>query len=93
MIDVSRGGVVDAVALEKALTSGQLGGAALDVYDPEPMPKDAPFWDMENVIITPHSCAVYEGWERAALDIFADNLARHLAGEERFNIVDPIRGY
>lgn len=93
LVDVSRGGVVDAAALEHALRSGQLGGAALDVYDPEPMPEDAPFWDMENVIITPHSCAVYEGWEPAALDIFADNLARHLAGEERFNIVDPVRGY
>ncbi len=93
LVDVSRGGVVDAVALESALKNGQVGGAALDVYDPEPMPEDAPFWDMDNVIITPHSCAVFEGWEAAALDIFADNLGRHLAGQERFNIVDPVRGY
>ena len=93
LIDVSRGGVVEAVALVEALKSGRLGGAVIDVHDPEPMPADAELWDMDNVIITPHSSSVYEGWELDALDIFADNLKRLRADEPLVNVVDPIRGY
>jgi phosphoglycerate dehydrogenase-like enzyme len=48
---------------------------------------------MPNVMITPHSCATFEGWEMRALEHFAENLKRHLAGEPLFNIVDPVRGY
>jgi phosphoglycerate dehydrogenase-like enzyme len=93
LIDVSRGGIVVAAALVEALKSGQVGGAVIDVYDPEPMPADAELWDMDNVIVTPHSSAVYEGWEFDALDIFADNVARVHAGEPLVNVVDPVRGY
>ena len=93
LIDVSRGGIVDAAALEHALRSGQVGGAVLDVYDPEPMPADAPLWDMDNVIITPHSSSVFDGWELDAVDIFADNLERHRSGQPLVNVVDPARGY
>jgi phosphoglycerate dehydrogenase-like enzyme len=93
LIDVSRGGIVVPEALVAALKSGQIGGAVIDVYDPEPMPRDAELWDMENVIVTPHSSAVYDGWELDALDIFADNLERRLAGQPLANVVDPVRGY
>jgi len=93
LIDVSRGGVVEPAALVEALQSGRIAGAVIDVHDPEPMPADSALWDMENVIVTPHSSAVYDGWERDALDIFADNLARRLAGEPLSNVVDPLRGY
>jgi phosphoglycerate dehydrogenase-like enzyme len=93
LIDVSRGGIVVAAALVEALKSGRIGGAVIDVYDPEPMPGDAELWDMENVIVTPHSSAVYEGWDLDALDIFADNVARSRAGEPLVNVVDPVRGY
>jgi len=93
LIDVARGGIVVVEALRQALASGRLAGAALDVFDPEPMPADSPFWDMENVMVTPHSSGVFPGWDLAALEIFADNLKRRLAGQPLFNVVDPARGY
>jgi phosphoglycerate dehydrogenase-like enzyme len=93
LIDVSRGGVTVADDLVAALESGRLAGASLDVFDPEPMPAGHPLWDMNNVMITPHSCATFEGWELRAVEMFADNLQRRLAGEALFNVVDPVRGY
>ncbi len=93
LIDVSRGGVTVADDLVAALESGRLAGAALDVFDPEPMPANHPLWQMENVIVTPHSCAVFAGWEEAALDLFAENARRRLAGQPLRNVVDPARGY
>lgn len=93
LVDVSRGGVVKGDALVASLQSGHLAGAALDVFETEPRPPDSPFWTLENVIITPHCSAVYEGWERRSIEIFGDNLARRLRGEPLENIVDPTRGY
>jgi phosphoglycerate dehydrogenase-like enzyme len=93
LVDVSRGGVAESAALIAALRSGKLGGAALDVFETEPLPADSPFWDLENVIVTPHSCAVYPGWERSSVEMFCDNLARWMAGEPLHNLVDPARGY
>lgn len=93
LVDVSRGGVVDEAALLDALRSGQLAGAALDVFTTEPLPADHPFWSMGNVIVTPHCSSVFEGWERTSAALFADNLACYRRGEARFNVVDPVRGY
>ncbi|MBC6440355.1 MAG: D-2-hydroxyacid dehydrogenase [Rhodospirillales bacterium] len=93
LVDVSRGGVTLAVDLMAALDSGHVAGASLDVFDPEPMPEDHPLWDYENVMITPHSCATFEGWELRSIELFADNLKRYMAGEPVFNVVDPVRGY
>ena len=56
--NISRGKILDQKALVKALNAGKLRGAALDVADPEPLPKDDPLWDAENVIITPHISAL-----------------------------------
>jgi phosphoglycerate dehydrogenase-like enzyme len=93
LIDVARGGIVEVAALKAALDSGHLAGAALDVFDPEPMPESSPFWDMENVMVTPHSSGVFPGWDLKALEIFAENAKRRLAGQPLENIVDPTRGY
>jgi len=93
LIDVSRGGVVDSRALVVALASGRLGGAVLDVFDPEPIPPEHPVWALENVIITPHSSSVYEGWERRLAEMFCANLERYLDGAALENVVDPARGY
>ncbi|MEL7098422.1 MAG: D-2-hydroxyacid dehydrogenase [Pseudomonadota bacterium] len=93
LVDVSRGGVVDQAALADALASGRLGGAALDVFEVEPLPEDSPFWAMENVIVTPHSSSVYDGWALKSVDMFCDNLTRYLEGAPLQNIVDPVRGY
>ncbi len=93
LIDVSRGGVVDQTALAAALTNGQLRGAALDVFETEPLPADSPFWDLENVILTPHCSSIYEGWELKSVAMFSENLSRYRRGDPLFNIVDPGRGY
>jgi phosphoglycerate dehydrogenase-like enzyme len=93
LVDVSRGGVVDGAALAEALAGGRLGGAMLDVFEPEPLAPDSPFWDLETVIVTPHSSSVYRGWERASAALLCDNLARWQAGEPLVNVVDPARGY
>ena len=93
LIDVARGGIVVADELIAALQSGHLAGAALDVFEPEPMPADCPLWDMENVMVTPHSSGVFPGWDMKALELFAENLKGHLAGQPLFNVVDPARGY
>jgi phosphoglycerate dehydrogenase-like enzyme len=93
LVDVSRGGVVQQAALIEALESGRLKGAALDVFETEPLPTDNPLWGMSNVIITPHCSSVYEGWEQRSIEMFCDNLDRWKRGETLANIVDPARGY
>lgn len=93
LVDVSRGGVVDGDALIAGLRSGHVAGAALDVFETEPLPSDSPFWTLENVLISPHCSAVYDGWEQRSVEMFGDNLARRLRGEPLENIIDPRRGY
>ncbi len=91
-INVGRGGTVDTDALTAALASGQIGGAGLDVTDPEPLPPQHPLWKMSNVIITPHVAA--RGGERARhIVLLKENLRRYAAGEPLLNVVDPARGY
>lgn len=93
LIDVSRGGVVDGQALVAALQQGRIAGAALDVFETEPLPPDHPFWAMPNVIMTPHCSSVYDGWDRKAVAMFAENLTRYRRSELLRNIVNPERGY
>ena len=93
LIDVSRGGIVVEAALIAALRGGRLKGAALDVFEHEPLPAENPLWGFENVIVTPHCSSVYEGWERRSMAMFCDNLARWRRGEALRNVVDPARGY
>jgi len=91
--DVSRGGVTDQDALLEALQKGQLRGAALDVFEVEPLPGDSPFWALENVLISPHCSSVHDGWEADSFDLFLKNLGRFIAGKPLLNVVDPERGY
>ena len=93
LVDVSRGGVVDGEALLGALRSGHLAGAALDVFETEPLPPESPFWGLDNVIVTPHSSSEYPGWERRSAEMFGDNLERFRRGAALENVVDPARGY
>lgn len=93
LADVSRGGVVDQKALAEALRGGRLAGAALDVFETEPLPADNPLWGMENVLISPHCSSVYDGWEEASFRIFLANLDRWIGGRDLVNVVDPHRGY
>ena len=93
LVNIARGAVVDESALVRALGDGTIAGAALDVFDPEPLSPESPLWDMENVIVSPHISGGTEIYNQRAVDIFADNLRRYLRGEPLRNLVDPARGY
>lgn len=93
LADVSRGGVMVQSALLDALKAGHVAGAALDVFETEPLPAESPFWELDNLIISPHCSSVFAGWEAASFDLFLRNLAHWKKGEDLINIVDPTRGY
>ncbi|MSO91793.1 MAG: D-2-hydroxyacid dehydrogenase [Rhodospirillales bacterium] len=92
--NMSRGGLADPAALDAALRSGHLGGAVIDVTDPEPPPADWPYWDTPNLMITPHVLSDdVEQYIPRTLDVFFDNVRRHLAGKPLTNVVDLAREY
>ncbi len=75
LINVSRGAVIDQIALEKHLKSGHLGGAALDVFETEPLPESCGLWSMDNVIITPHNSFVGNGNRERLFSLICNNLS------------------
>lgn len=88
-VNIGRGSVVDETALVEALRDGHLSGAALDVFETEPLSQDSPLWEMESVIISPHSTdMVPELINKRQTKLFCDNLRRYLAGEELINVLD-----
>ncbi|HYM15470.1 MAG TPA: D-2-hydroxyacid dehydrogenase [Dehalococcoidia bacterium] len=93
LINIARGPVVVEAALIRALREGWIAGAALDVFEREPLPQDSPLWDMENVIVTPHISGGTEIYNQRAVAILTGNIRRFLAGEPLVNVVDPARGY
>ncbi|SEQ55685.1 D-2-hydroxyacid dehydrogenase [Microlunatus flavus] len=93
VVNVARGQVVDEAALTEALTSGHLGGAALDVFEVEPLPEASPLWDLPNVIVSPHSASTLVSENAAIVDLFVDNLRRFLDGRPLRNTYDATRGY
>ncbi len=88
VVNVGRGQVIDEAALIAALQSGQVGGAALDVFEVEPLPAESPLWEMDNVIVTPHSSGNTDLAIARVLEIFTDNLRRYAAGEPLRNEID-----
>jgi phosphoglycerate dehydrogenase-like enzyme len=93
LVNIGRGPIVDTDALVDALESGGIAGAALDVFEQEPLPEGHPLWDMPNVMMSAHMAGDFIGWERALIDQFADNFRRWKNGDELFNEVDKKRGY
>jgi phosphoglycerate dehydrogenase-like enzyme len=93
IVNIARGAVIDQPALIKALKAGQIGGAALDVTDPEPLPSDSELWGLDNVMITPHISGGTPKYMDRAIELFRDNLRRYLDGDPLRNVVDPSRGY
>jgi phosphoglycerate dehydrogenase-like enzyme len=93
LINVGRAKIIDHAALIDALHSGQLGGAALDVFPQEPLPPDDPLWTAPNVIITPHTSGFRQGHWDEVIDLFADNLDRFRRGDPIRFRVDPALGY
>lgn len=94
LLNIARGAIVDTDALMDALNKGRLGGACLDVTDPEPLPEDHPLWRCPNVFITPHtSSGDAESSRRIIAECFVENLRRWQAGEPLRDEVDYDRGY
>ena len=93
-VNMSRGGLVDPAALDRALRSGQLSGAVIDVTWPEPPPSDWPYWETPNLIITPHVLSDdIEHYVPRTLDLFFNNVRSFLAGKPLTNRVDLSRSY
>jgi phosphoglycerate dehydrogenase-like enzyme len=93
IIDLSRGGIIDHSALIPALKEKRIAGAALDVLPEEPLPPENPLWKLPNVILTPHISGSTAHYDERAVDLFAENLHRYLAGLPLFNRIDVERGY
>lgn len=92
-ICISRGGIADDDALLQALREGWIAGAGLDAHGQEPLPEDSPFWDMPNVIITPHNGATTAATSQRGVEYFVENLSRFVQGQPLINVVDKIAGY
>jgi len=93
LVNLGRGALVDEAALTEALAAGRIAGAALDVFQEEPLPEASPLWAMPQVIATPHVSGFGPRfWERTC-ELFARNLRRYLAGEPLENVVDKRAGY
>ena len=80
---------MDEPELIKALQSGHLVGAALDVFEQEPLPSDSPLWGMSNVIVSPHSASTSDRENMRLTEIFCDNLRRYLDGQPLRNVLNP----
>jgi phosphoglycerate dehydrogenase-like enzyme len=93
LVNIARGAVVNEGELIEALRSGEIAGAGLDVFQKEPLPEDSPFWEMENVVVTPHSAGGYRGFRDAVVDLFLENLRRYNAGQPLLNLVRKEEGY
>ena len=93
LVNIARGDIVDEPALIDALRSGTIAGAALDVFEAEPLPATSPLWTLPNVIIAPHLAGSTDAYSRRFTDLFLENLRRYRAGDPLLNVVDPARGY
>jgi len=93
LINVGRGPIVDEAALVGALRSNRIAGAALDVFNEEPLPTGHPFWDLPGVIVSPHMSGDFTGWAAALSQLFVANLLRWRRAEPLLNVVDKRRGY
>ncbi len=93
LVNVARGAVVDEVALIETLQAHRIGGAALDVFEQEPLPADSPLWKLDNVIVAPHIAGSFSTYDEKGALLFAENLERYLDGQPLLNRVQRERGY
>jgi phosphoglycerate dehydrogenase-like enzyme len=92
--NVGRAGLIDHVALAECLASDAIGGAILDVFDPEPLPADSPLWDVDNLVVMPHVTSDdLDAYLPATYDLVFANALRLANGEPLLNRVDTARGY
>ncbi len=93
LIGIGRGGIIDEHALLTALHEHRLAGAALDVFAEEPLSSQSPFWDLQNVFVTPHVAGISAQYRRRAVELLTENLDRYLQGLPLLNIFHPEEGY
>jgi phosphoglycerate dehydrogenase-like enzyme len=93
LINVGRGPLVDEAALIAALRERRIGGAALDVFNQEPLPAGHPYFALDNLLLSPHSADHTPDWQRRTMQLFLDNFERYRKGEPLRNLVDKRRGY
>ncbi|MDF2521507.1 MAG: dihydrofolate reductase, partial [Clostridia bacterium] len=93
LVNISRGSIIKEAALIEALRDGSLRGAALDVFEEEPLSEDNPLWQLDNVIITPHNSWISEMRNERRYRIIYDNLKRYINGDKLENVVDMEKGY
>jgi phosphoglycerate dehydrogenase-like enzyme len=93
LVNVARGRLLDDEALVDALREGRLGGAALDVFSQEPLDPASPYWDLPNVILTPHTSGAMADYWTPLVALFAENLRRFEKGAPLLNVVDKVAGY
>jgi phosphoglycerate dehydrogenase-like enzyme len=93
LVNVARGKLIDDEAVIDALRDGRLGGAALDVLSQEPLDSSSPYWELPNVIITPHTSGAMEDYWTPLVALFSENLRRFEKGQPLLNVVDKVAGY
>lgn len=93
IVNIARGSIIDENALIEELEKGRFIGAALDVFEQEPLPKDSPLWDIDRVLITCHNSWISEKRNIRRFQTIYDNLKRYSNGKELLNVVDAKRGY
>jgi phosphoglycerate dehydrogenase-like enzyme len=93
LINVGRGAVVQEAALVRALEEQWIAGAALDVFEREPLLAESPFYRLPNVLLSPHSADHTPGWVEAGLELFLENFRRYRQGQPLKNVVDKRAGY
>jgi phosphoglycerate dehydrogenase-like enzyme len=93
LINLGRGATVDEEALVDALRAKRIRGAALDVFEIEPLPEDHPLWQLDNVLISPHTADHTDDAHVRAMQFFVENLRRFRAGEPLENVVDKVEQY
>ena len=93
LVNVGRGKLVDDDAVVDALRTGRLGGAALDVFTHEPLDPSSPYWELPNVIITPHTSGAIDDYWTPLIALFSENLRRFERGAPLLNVVDKAAGY
>jgi phosphoglycerate dehydrogenase-like enzyme len=93
LVNIGRSPVVDYEALREKLVKGELAGAVLDVFEPEPLPADSPVWDTPNLVVLPHVSCDDPRYVGRLLDFWFENLERFLSGKRLVNLIDRDRGY
>ncbi len=93
LINMARGEILDEAALLEALRDGKIAGAALDVFTEEPLSEDSPFWDMDNVIVSPHMSGDFYEHGDVVAAAFLENLKRYRSGEPMLNVIDKRAGF